>query len=178
MNTLVLAAEEADAGIQLILPAGAELVYGAVSFLIVYVVLRWLAFPRINQLLEDRGAAIQGRLEEAEQKLAEAEKTRRRYERQLSEAEDEADRIIEEAKQTGESLRQDIVAKAEAEAASIVERAQNEVANERDRALQELRGDVGQVSVELAARIVEKELDPNAHQALVDEYISRLSRQN
>lgn len=177
MNALVLAAE-AESGLPLILPAGAELVYGAISFLIVYMVLRWLAFPRINQLLEDRRTAIQGRLEEAEQKLADAEETRRRYERQLSEAEDEADRIIEEAKQTGESLRQDIVAKAEAEATSIVERAQNEVANERDRALQELRRDVGQVSVELAARIVEKELDPDAHQALVDEYISRLSRQN
>lgn len=181
MNSLLLATEaggDGGAGIGLILPAGAELVYGAIAFTIVYFVLRRLAFPQIDKMLDDRREAIQGRMEEAEAKVTEAEETRRAYEDKLQEARREADRIVEEAKTTAESLRQDIVAKAEAEAQAIVQRAQNEVSNERDRALQELRTEVGQISVELASRIVGKELDASAHQGLVDEYINRLSRQN
>lgn len=181
MNSLLLATEagqEGGAGIELILPAGAELIYGALAFVIVYLVLRRFAFPQINQLLEDRRAAIQGRMEEAEEEFAEAQETREAYEAKLREAREEADRIVEEARSTAESLRQDIIDKAEAEAEQIVQRAQNEAANERDRVLQQLRREVGEVSVELASRIVERELDESTHRELVDEYVNRLSRQN
>lgn len=175
MNPLLLAAESEGGGLSLILPAAAELFYGALAFTIVFFVLNRFAFPRINQLLEERQAAIQGKMEESERALAEAEQVKADYRAQLSEARGEANRIIEEAKQTAESLRRDVVKKAEAEAAAIVSRAQSEAAAERDRALQELRAEVGSLSVTLASKIVEKELDAKAHQDLVDEYINRLS---
>lgn len=175
---LAAAAGEDASGLDLILPAAAELVYGFIAFAIVYFVLSRYAFPRINQLLEDRSATIQGRMEEAEHKLQEAEQTKAQYQSRIDDAKGEANRIIEEAKQTAESLRRDIVAKAETEAESIVSRAQNEAAAERDRALQELRSEVGAISVALAGKIVEKELDASAHQHLVDEYIQQLSRNN
>jgi F-type H+-transporting ATPase subunit b len=179
MNALLLAAEaEGSNGLGIILPAAAELFYGAVSFAIVYFLLSKYAFPKINQMLDDRSSAIQGRMEEAEAKLREAEQAKADYQAQIGDAKGEANRIIEEAKSTAESLRRDIVAKAEAEAQAIVSRAQSEVAAERDRALQELRAEVGRLSVALASKIVEKELDASSHQHLVDQYIRELSRTN
>ena len=178
-NLFLAAAAGDDANaLELILPAPAELFYGLISFVIVYVLLSKYAFPRLNQMLDDRAAAIQGKMEEADAKLREAEQAKADYQAQIGDAKGEANRIIEEAKQTAESLRRDIVAKAEAEAQAIVSRAQNEVAAERDRALQELRAEVGQISVALASKIVEKELDRSTHQHLVDEYIQNLSRNN
>jgi F-type H+-transporting ATPase subunit b len=180
MNALLLAAEaeEGGGGLEIILPAAAELFYGAISFAVVYFVLSKYAFPKINQVLEDRSAAIQGRMEEAEATRRQAEEARSQYQAQIGDSKAEANRIIEDAKSTAESLRRDIVAKAESEAQAIVARAQAEVANERDRALQELRAEVGALSVQLASKIVEKELDPAAHQHLVDQYIQELSRTN
>lgn len=179
-TTLLLAAEggEERSGVDVILPAAAELFWGAVAFVILYVVLSKLAFPKLNEVLEERRAAIQGQLEESESRLREADDIKARYEAQLQDAKSEANRIIEEAKSTAESLRRDIVAKAESEAQAIVHRAQTEVAAERDRALQELRGEVAGMSVELAGRIVEKELDKSSHQQLVDSYIQGLSGKN
>jgi F-type H+-transporting ATPase subunit b len=159
-------------------PAEPELIWGAVAFLLLFAIMAKLVFPKANQVLEDRGAAIQGKMEEAEAKLVEAEEARRAYEDSLKDAQSEANRIIEDAKRTAESLRADVIARAETEAAAIVERAQADVAAERDRAVQELRTQVGAISVELAARIVERELDTTTHQGLVDEYIQRLSNQN
>lgn len=180
MSTLlILAAEGSErSGIDVILPAAAELFWGAVAFVILYVVLSKFAFPKLNETLEDRRAAIQGKLEESEARLSEADEIKQRYEAQLSDAKGESNRIIEEAKTTAESLRRDIVAKAEAEAQTIVSRAQSEVAAERDRALQQLRAEVGALSVELAGKIVEKELDAQSHQQLVDSYIQNLSGSN
>lgn len=174
----LLAVEGETGGLTQILPASAELFYGALSFVIVYFVLDRYAFPMLNRVLDERTRSIQGRLEDAEHRLAEAEETRATYERQLAEARTEANRIIEEARETGEALRRDIVERAEEEAQSIVQRAQREVGAERDRALQQLRSEVGRLSVDLASRIVERELDQASHQDLVDRYISRLSGAN
>jgi F-type H+-transporting ATPase subunit b len=176
MNLLIAA--EASGPFGVVLPAAAELVWGAVAFGIVFFVLSKLAFPKVGQLLDDRAAAIQGKMEEADKKLVEAEQAKAEYEAGLADARGEANRIIEDAKQTAESLRRDIVAKAEDEAAGLLEKARADVVAERDRLLQELRTQVGTMSVELASRIVERELDGATHEDLVDEYIERLSSQN
>jgi len=175
--TLLAAAEDAS-GAALLVPAMPELIWGFVAFALLLLGMVKFVFPRANQVLDDRSAAIQGKMEEADAKLVEAEEARRNFDAQIADARGEGNAIIEEAKQTAESLRRDIVAKAEAEAAAIVERAQADINAERDRALQELRMQVGAMSVELAARIVERELDPSTHQTLVDDYIQRLSSQN
>lgn len=179
MNTLILAAEGGDAStLQLILPATAELAYGAIAFVIVLVVVSRFAMPRLNQLLDERAASIQGQMEEAEKARQEAEAEKREYQEQMADAKGEANRVIEEAKQTAEQLRRDIVAKAEDEAEAIKARAQAEADQERERLVSELRGEVGRLSVELAGRIVGKELDESRHQDLVDEYITKLARNN
>jgi F-type H+-transporting ATPase subunit b len=173
--TTILAAEQE--GIEL-MPETPELIWGLVAFLLLLGIMYKFVFPNANQMLEQRSAAIVGKMEEADTKLAEAEEARGRFEAQLADARGEANRIIEDAKSTAESLRADVVRKAEAEAAAIVERAQADIAAERERALQELRTQVGVISVELASRIVERELDAGTHQVLVDEYIQRLASQN
>jgi F-type H+-transporting ATPase subunit b len=169
MQTLLALEEGAEEGIEL-LPEPPELIWGAVAFLLLLAVMYKFVFPRVNEMLDDRAAAIQGKME--------AEASKARFDESIGDARGEANRIIEEAKSTAESLRADIIAKAEQEARGIVERAQTEVAAERDRALQELRTEVGALSVELASRIVERELDAATHQGLVDEYIQQLSRNN
>lgn len=178
MNSLLLAVEEGGQESVEILPHTPELIWGLVAFLILLAVMSKLVFPRLNEMLEDRTAAIQGKMEEADAKLAEAEESKARFDESIDDARGEATRIIEDAKSTAESLRADIIARAEEEARGIVERAQSEVAAERDRALQDLRTEVGRLSVELASRIVERELDASTHQGLVDDYIQRLSHTN
>lgn len=182
MNTLILAAAEGAEGgastLQLILPATSELAYGAIAFVIVLVLVSRFAMPRLNTLLDERAAAIQGQMEAAEQARQEAMAEKAQFDEKMADARGEGNRVIEEAKQTAEQLRRDIVAKAEAEAEAIKARAQAEAAQERERLVTELRGEVGRLSVELAGRIVGKELDASRHQDLVDEYITQLSRNN
>jgi F-type H+-transporting ATPase subunit b len=175
MFTPILAVD--NGGIDLV-PDTSELVMGLIAFLLLMLLMMKFAFPKLNAMLEERQAAIQGKLEEADSKLQEAEESKRNFEASLGDARGEATRIIDEAKSTAESLRADILAKAESEAAAMIERAQADVAAERQRVLQELRSQVGTMSVELASRIVERELDSATHEGLVDEYIQRLSNQN
>ena len=71
----------------------------------------------------------------------------------------EAGRIIEEARQAAEQVRRDLIARAEAEANEIRARAQADIANQRSQAMAQLRTDVASLSIDLAGRIVERNLD-------------------
>jgi F-type H+-transporting ATPase subunit b len=175
IQTLILAQEEVERGpLEMILPPPAELFWGAVAFAIVYLVASKLAFPKINELLEERATAIQGKMKEADERLEEAEARKQEFESRLGEAQGEANRIIEEARESAESVRREIIARAEAEAEQILERARGEVAVERERTIRQLRGEVSRLSVQLAEKIIARELDDTAHGDLVDRYIDSL----
>ena len=180
-QTLILAAEEAAeeaGGLSLLLPEMAELVWGLIGFAILMAFMAKFAFPRINDMLEARQSAIQGQITEAESARADAERLRRQYEEQLADARTQASAIVEESREQGERQRADIVARAEQEATQIVARAREDVEAERGRMVADLRGQVASLSVELAGKIVQKELDPAQHRALVDSYINELSGLN
>jgi F-type H+-transporting ATPase subunit b len=177
---LPLAQEEAEeggtGGLEILLPPTNELWGGMIAFAIVFFFIwRW-AVPAINRSLEQRQAAIAGQIEEAEKAKAEAESLRSDYRAQLDQAKTEANRIVEEARETAEQVRADIVAKAEEEAEQIREKAREEAAAERARALSEARSQVGNISVDLAEKIVGESLDAEAHQTLIDRYLSDLER--
>jgi len=172
---IVLAAE--PSGIEL-LPDTPELIWGLFAFIVLFLVMRKLVFPSLNTALEDRRALIEGKMEEADAKLVEMEEAKRSFEASLGDARGEAARILDEAKTAAESTREAILESAREEAQRIIERANSEANAERVRLLEELRGQVGALSVQLAERIVERELDAATHSGLVDEYIQRLAARN
>jgi F-type H+-transporting ATPase subunit b len=156
-------------------PQASELIVGAIAFAVLFVFMwRWV-LPRVAKLLDERRQKIQGELEKAEAARREAEAELARYREQLANARKEANRIIEEGRRTAEQLRADLQARAEQEAQATVARATEEIRAERDRVLRELSTQVGQIAVELAGRVVEKELDKTTQQRLVDEFIKQVA---
>ena len=162
-------------GLDLVLPATPELIWGAVCFVIVLAFLSKVAFPKIKEALEQREQQIQGDLEEAENAKSEANKQLEDYKKQLADAKGEANRIIEEARQSAEDVRKELVAKAEKEAEQIVERAQEQLVNERNRTVQELQGQIADLSIELAEKVVGRTIDASSHKEMVDAYIKEVA---
>lgn len=173
MVAVILAVAEEEPRIHI--PHLDELIWGSLAFLILFVTLAKFAFPKVQQMLDQRAEKIRSGLEAAEKTKSEAEAMLEQYRRQLAEARGEAQKIIEEAKRTAESLRRDLVARAEQESQDIVARARADVAGERDRAVQELRATIGDLSIQLATRVIERELSqPESQRAFVDRTIEEL----
>jgi F-type H+-transporting ATPase subunit b len=175
VSSIAVLAQEAVSDKKDLYPHAAELIVGAVSFAILFFFMWKWVLPRANALLEERRKQIQGQLEQAEQTRHEADQQLADYRSQLAGARDEANRIIEEARKTADQLRRDIQAKAEEESQAIVGRAQEEIRAERDRVFQDLRTQVGEIAVDLAGRVVNKELDKTSHERLIDEYIDAIA---
>jgi F-type H+-transporting ATPase subunit b len=177
-SLVVLATEEGvDPQLQLF-PDTAELIWGIVAFVLLFLLLARFALPSMNRMLEERRARIQGQLEEAEAIKVEAEELRRQYQQQLRDARAEANAIIDRARSDAEQVRESKIAEADEEADGIRQRARADAEAERARLVQQLRTQVAALSVDLAGRIVHRELDEDQHRTLVDEYIDQLSSMN
>ena len=104
LHLIVAAAEAVAEEKNPILPDVAELLYGALAFIIVFAVLAKFAFPALNKMLQERSAKIQGNIDGAEQARMTAEQELAEYRAQLAGARDESNRIIEEARRTADRL--------------------------------------------------------------------------
>lgn len=155
-----------------ILPDAKEIIWTVIAFAVVLVVLAKFAFPAMKKGLQAREDRIRADLERADHARAEAEASLEQYRHQLAEARNEANRIIEDARQAAEQVRRDLVARAESEAAEIRRRAQEDARLATERAMSDLRGQVATLSVELAEKIVERNLDRSTQLALIENYIN------
>jgi F-type H+-transporting ATPase subunit b len=171
MHPILLAAESTT---RVVLPTWDEVIFGVIAFTALLLVLARVAFPALRKGLEQREQAIRSELERAEQARLEAEQRREQYDAQLASARQEADRVLHEATEAAESLRRERVQRAEEEARQIVEKARADAAGERDRAFTELRGQLADISIEAATRVLGKELaDPASQRQLVEQFIAQ-----
>lgn len=174
LASLLLAAEEEASGADLLIPDLRELAAGIIAFAIVFFFVWKYAIPAFNEMIENRQKAIKASLEAAEAEKAEAATLKADYEKSISGAREEANKIVEEARQAGESARADIVARAETEAAEIKSRASQELQSEREQAVSAMRREVAGLSLDVAEKLVGRNLDRASQQALVDQFIDEL----
>jgi F-type H+-transporting ATPase subunit b len=158
----------------LILPATNELIWGALSFMIVFGALAKFGYPAIKKSMEDRSNRIRESLDEADRAKNEAQSILDEYQRQLADARTESNRIIEEARQTADQLRRDLVARAEQEAQELRQRSGEDIKAAQTRALADLQTQIRDLTIDLAEKIVQKELDRDTNRQLVDQFIAQL----
>ena len=176
-DLLILAASEEKSGLFLILPDVSELIWGAVSFVVIVFLIWKFAMPALDRTLEARRSAVVSQLEEAEQAKEAAERLRQTRQRELDAASQEAERILDGARSDAENLRQEAVERAGAEAAQIAERARAEAEAERERVRADVEREITVLSLNIAEKVVGSQIDEAAHQMLVDAYIRELERE-
>src|SRR3954470_4042685 len=157
-----------------ILPETNEIVWSIISFGLLVVLLWKFALPPLQKAMAARTERIRTNLDDAERVKGEAQGILDEYQRQLADARNESNRIIEEARQTAESWRRDLMDRAEAEVAELRQRSTDEIQAAKDRALADLRAQVASIAVGAAEKIVERSLDRETNVQLVENYINSL----
>ena len=173
--TTVAHAEEAAGGGLLSIDWGLQ-IWTFVTFVVLLGLLAKFAFKPIAQALDRRGETIKKSIDEAAQQRAEAKKLMEDYQKQLAEARTEAGKIIEESRQLGEKVRKEVVDKATTEASAIAQRAKEEIERQKEKGIQEMKDTVASLSVQIAGRIIEKEVNEATHKQLVENLIKDLAK--
>ena len=177
MRTLNFAAEAEK--VNPLIPHTAELVVGAVAFILLFLVMRSKVVPMFEKAFTARTEAIQGGMERAEKAQLDAQRALTQYNDQLSKAREEAQTLREEARVQGASIVEELRVKAQEEAARITAAAHASIEAERQQAVTSLRNEVGALAVELDSKIVGEALDDQARQSrIVDRFLDDLEKSN
>jgi F-type H+-transporting ATPase subunit b len=158
-----------------LLPHPAELIVGLIAFAILYWIYATKVVPKMEAMYEERAAAIEGGMQQAEEAQAEAKAALEKYNAQLAGARTEANEIRETAREQGASIVAEMRGQAQAEAARITESAKRQVDAERQQAVVSLRQEVGALSTSLASKIVGESLEDEVRQnGIVDRFLAEL----
>ena len=144
-----------------------------VTFGLVLFVLTKFAWKPILKALKERESSIENALNSAEKAKLEIQKSQAENQRILEEARVERDKVLKDAQTTANSIINQAKEKAGDEAAKQLENARLSIQSEKNAALTEIRNLVGTLSVDIAEKIVKKELQSDSsNQALIQQYLN------
>ncbi len=143
--------------------------WASISFLIVLILLKKMAWKPILQALKDREESIENALSEAEKARAEMANLQSDNEKFLKEARIERDHILKEAREMRDSMIAEAKNKAQGEADKMIESAREAIENEKNAAIADMKAQVASLSLDIAEKVIRQKLsDDSQQQQLVE----------
>ncbi|MNF92620.1 ATP synthase subunit b precursor [compost metagenome] len=146
-----------------------------VAFLLLLWLLKRYAFGPLLGIMEQRKQLVQDQLANAGNSRKQAAQHLEERKQALQQARKEAFDIIEQARSTSSKQADDIIAVAKNEASRLKDDAVKDIESEKNKAIAALRGEVGGMSVKIASKIIEKQIDEKSQEQLVDQYLKEVS---
>ncbi|MCB9231103.1 MAG: F0F1 ATP synthase subunit B [Bacteroidia bacterium] len=160
---------------EVIMPKLGLFVWALVIFLIFFFLLKKFAWKPILEALKKREEGIENSLQEAQKARDEMQNLKSENEKILREARAEREVILKEAREMKESMINEARTEAKEEADRIMAQTRDEIQSEKMRAITEIKNQVGMLSLQIAEKLLRKELaDKDQKQAVVDQMIDDL----
>ena len=149
---------------ELLTPGSGLLFWQVVVFLGLFFLLSKMAWKPILASLKERETSIQAALESAERAKVEMASLKAGNEKLLKEAREERDKILRDARDAANRMHDDAQQAAKKNADRIVEDAKAVINTEKQAALRDVRGLVAKFSLEVAEKVIRKNLATDAAQ--------------
>ncbi|GAA4422476.1 F0F1 ATP synthase subunit B [Pontibacter saemangeumensis] len=161
---------------ELVTPGIGLIIWQTITFLIVLFLLTKFAWKPIMKALHEREASIENALSAAEKAKLEMQGLKAENEKLLAQARLERDKILKDASEAGNNLVERAKEKANEEGARMIAMAREAIENEKRAAIAEVKNQAAALSIEIAERILRRELsDPKAQQALAQDYVREVT---
>lgn len=144
------------------------------NLLIMFFILKKFLYKPLQKMLDARRAAVDRVYSDADEAKAAAQADQKAWAEKMEGANAAADRIVKAAEEAGERRRDAILDEASRKAESIVRQAENEADLERRKASEEIKKEIVDVSAVLAEKMLEREIRPSDHRALIDSFINEV----
>jgi F-type H+-transporting ATPase subunit b len=149
-------------------------IWTIVLFALFAAVLAKYGWAPLLKAIEERERSIREAVEGAQRAYGEAQALLARHKEMLQQARREREEMIKQAMAEAQQLRADLIAQARADAEHLIQKAKEQIERETRAALQDLRGQIADLAVEAARKIVVSSLTPEAQRKLVEEFIQKL----
>lgn len=142
-------------------------------FLQVFLIKKFL-FKPIRNILEKRAALADAQIREAKEAKDEAEAIKTEYEENMKTAREKANDILTTAQKNATAQSEEIIREASKQAVSIKEKAERDIEQEKRKAVNEIKNEIGSMAMEIAGKVIEREISADDHSKLIDEFIEKV----
>ena len=144
------------------------------NLMIQLVIFKKFLLKPIKQVIADRKAKADSEIADAQKLRTEAEAMKAEYEQNLQNARTEANQIVAAAQKTATARSEELLGEARAQAAALKQKAEADIAQERKKAVNEVKDEIGGIAMEIASKVVEREIREEDHRDLIDEFIKNV----
>ena len=144
------------------------------TFLALFWALRKYAWGPLLQALDARQETIRKSLDDAEQARLALAQAQQASEKVMADARAEAQSILAQSRSAAEAFQEDSRRKARAEAEALVAAAQRQIQQETARAMQDIRRETVDLSLQIASKLIRKNLTPEDNDALIRESLGQI----
>ncbi len=153
-----------------------NLAFLIVNILILYFLLRRFLYKPIADLMENRTKEIEEGLELAEENRQRQEQLNSEYQQKIQEARQEAREIVEKAYTQKDEILKEARKEADQKTEEMLAKARSEIEAEKNKVFDDLRQDIVSISVSIASKIMEKEIDEASQEKLVQRYLEEVGK--
>ena len=144
------------------------------NLMIQLVIFKKLLLNPVKKVIAERKAKADSQIADAQKLRTEAEAMKAEYEQNLQNARTEANQIVAAAQKTATARSEELLGEARAQAAALKQKAEADIAQERKKAVNEVKDEIGGMAMEIASKVVEREIKEADHQDLIDEFIKNV----
>jgi len=177
LSAIILAQEvatEDDSSGDLISVVPGLMIWTAITFLIVFFVLRKLAFKRIQGMIDQRRDRIKEALDAADNARDEARELLEQHRALIADARAQSERILAEARTDADAQRQRVKAEADADRDRRLEENRKEIEAENRRLVEQIRREVVELTLIAAEKVTGKVLDADDQRRLIDDAVGEI----
>lgn len=147
------------------------ILFTLINTLLIFLAFKFILFKRVDAILEQRQAEVSAVYTAADDAKKAADADKEQYAKLMADAKEETARIISRAEKQAQAKGESIVDDARREAQAVREKADRDITREMAQAKGELQGEISAIAMELAEKIIEKEISREDHARLIDEFI-------
>lgn len=135
-------------------------------------------FKPIRNIVAKRKELADAEIKDATKAKEEAEAVKAEYEQNMKEAKDKASEILTSAQKTANAQSEEIIKNAEEQAVQIKAKAEKDIALEKRKAVNEIKDEIGGMAMEIAGKVIEREISAEDHEKLIDEFIENVGEKS
>lgn len=144
------------------------------NLLIIYLILKKFLFKPVQKVMNARREQVDKIYSEADETRNTANQMKQEYEQRLASARQEADTMIKTAAQTAQRRGDQIVSEAKSQASHVKQKAEEEIAQQKKQMLQDVRSEISGLAVDIASKVVEREINQKDYDGFVDDFIQNV----
>lgn len=145
-----------------------------INFLILLYILKYFFFNKIKAVINNRENYINESIKNADEAVKKSKEIKEENEIIIRNVIIESKKITEEEKRKAEKVYDEIIKEAKEEAALIKQRAMVEITRQKEKAEYYLRKQSVEIAIDLAKKILEREISEEVNRELIDEFISQV----